>query len=232
MNSLLSAEFIYRVTFSLDAQFIPESLIAFRGIDNHCPHGRWVDWTPTFPLETSLNVQASEVRGFICAWPRLYAAAELARETARAWDGILLGPVWLEREKDHTHNVPGDDALVLRHGKEASELLEVWTTIKVPYRREASIVREYPRPCEVCGITVPAPVPLRPGSDEPRDDTDDIRAVEFRVVIPPLPGDGRVGLFRIAGLYDDIYCTDAFRQWALSLEEPRGLRFIKAGYQA
>jgi hypothetical protein len=140
--------------------------------------------------------------------------------------------VWVEHERRHTHNVPGDDALVLRHGKEAPELLEVWTTIKVPFRREASIVAEYRRPCEQCNIRVVAPVALRPGTIEPRADTDTTPDVEYRVVVPRMPEGSSVGLFRIAGLYDDIYCTDAFRQWALSLDEPRGLRFITAGYQA
>ena len=40
----------------------------------------------------------------------------------------------------------GDDALVLRHGAPVEGLLEVWTTIKVPYDRDTSIVRDYPRP--------------------------------------------------------------------------------------
>lgn len=227
----MESNMIFVVSFGLETDFRIEAGPAFPGISNHCPHGEWVEWTPTFPLEIDLNVRPRDVTGFISAWSRLVAPAELAREAARRWEGILLGPVWIEREKRHTHNVAGDFALVLRHGKEAPELLEVWPTVTLAFDKEASALQEHRRPCETCQFTVLGPAPFVAGSDEPFLPTSQGHP-EYRIVVPGLPEGSRVGLFRIANLGDGLYCTEAFRQWALSLEEPRGLRFIKAGYQA
>ena len=222
---------IFRVSFGRGLDVPVDSGPAFPGIASHCPQGRWVDWTPTFPLEIGLNVRPRKVAGFVSAWTRLFGPANLARETAERWDAILLGPVWVQREERHDHNVAGDDALVLRHGKEAPDLLEVWPTTVVPFDRQESAVQEMPRPCEICNIMVLAPVGFVAGSNERYDIMKSSGDMEFHLVIPRLPESSRIGLFRIAQLRNALYCTDEFRRWVLSLDEPRGLRFIRAGYQ-
>ena len=222
---------IFWISFGMGVDIPVQGNPAFRGIDRYCPHGKRVDSVLTFPLEITLNVRPRKVAGFVSAWTRLFAPASLARETAERWEGVLLGPVWIQGDPRHTHNVPGDDALVLRHGKEAPELMEVWPTTVVPFDRQESAVQEMPLPCKACNMTVLAPVGFVEGSNEPYDIVKSLGNMEFHLVVPLLPEGGRIGLFHITNLSGVLFCTDEFRRWVLSLDEPRGLRFISAGYQ-